>query len=357
MQLMPMGGLSMRIAIISTPFIRMPPKGYGGTELFCYELSEALTARGHDVTVFTTSDSHVSSRKRALYHAPMWPPTCADEVNHAAWALAEVARGTFDVVHLNSPLGVPAGASVHVPMVYTIHHKRLDSFSRIFAAHPQVFYVAISKRQLELEIPLPRTNVIHHGLSPERYPPSLEHAGYLLHLGRYAMEKGTHTAIDLARRVGLPIRLAGRAHPEDHSYFAEHVAPRLALPDVHEAGEADHEMKLKLLRGAKALVCPIEWEEPFGLVAVEAMLCGTPVLGFARGSFPEIVEENITGFLVPSGDTEALKDAVQQLDGFDRKRCAERARERFSTATMTSAYEALYKRAIAASRFARVRVA
>jgi glycosyltransferase involved in cell wall biosynthesis len=347
----------MRIAMIATPFIRLPPKGYGGTELFCYELSEALTARGHEVTVFTTANSTISSRKRALYHAPIWPPNPADEVNHASWAMAEVARGTFDVVHLNSVLGLPVGEFVHVPMVYTIHHKRNDSFSRIFAAHPRAFYVAISERQLELEIPLPHASVIHHGLSPERYPASLEDAGYLVHVGRYAQEKGTHTAIDVARRVGLPIRLAGRAHPEDHSYFAEYVAPRLGLPDVFEEGEADHETKLELLRGAKALVCPIDWEEPFGLIAIEAMLCGTPVLGFARGSFPEIVEENITGFLVPSGDTEALADAVKKLDGFDRKRCATRARERFSTAAMASAYEAIYKRAIAASRFARVRVA
>ena len=222
----------MRIAMISTPFIRVPPKGYGGTELFCYELSEELTSRGHDVTVFTTGDACVRGKKRALYHRPAWPPTAADDLNHVAWAMAKVARGAFDVVHLNSALGLPLGDFVHVPIVYTLHHKRDDSLSRLYASHPQPFYVAISRRQLELEIPLPHASVIHHGLSPQRYAPSLEDAGYLLHLGRYCRDKGTHIAIDIALRADLPIQLAGRAHPEDRAYVAEFVMPRLTLPDV-----------------------------------------------------------------------------------------------------------------------------
>ncbi len=347
----------MRIAMISTPFIRVPPKGYGGTELFCYELSEELTSRGHDVTVFTTGDACISSKKRALYHRPAWPPTAADDVNHVSWAMAEVARSAFDVVHLNSALGLPLGNFVHVPIVYTLHHKRDDSLSRLYATHPQPFYVAISKRQLDLEIPLPHTSVIHHGLSPHRYPPSFEEAGYLLHLGRYSRDKGTHTAIEIAFLAGLPIQLAGRAHPEDREYFTEFVVPHLTSPDVIEQGEADHAKKVNLLRGARALVCPIDWEEPFGLVAIEAMLCGTPVLGFARGSFPEIVEQDITGFLAPPGDVETLASAAIRFRTFDRERCAQRARERFSTSTMASAYESVYERAIAIDRFARARVA
>lgn len=347
----------MRIAIISSPFIRMPPKGYGGTELFCYELSEELSARGHDVTVFTTGDSTIRSRKRALYERAVWPLDCSDDVHHVGWAMAEVARGAFDVVHLNSAVGLPFGEFVSVPIVYTLHHKQERSLSGIYAAHSRAFYVAISKRQLELEVALPHATVIHHGLSPSRYPPSFEDAGYLVHIGRYAQEKGTHVAIDVAQRAGVPIRLAGRVHAPDRRYFEEHLRPRLALAGVVEVGEADHERKVALLRGARALVCPIDWEEPFGLVAIEAMMCGTPVLGFARGAFPEIVEENVTGFVVAPGDVQALAQAVQRLDTFDRRRCANRARERFHASTMTDAYEVVYKRAIAYARFARVRVA
>jgi len=352
-----MVGLSMRIAMISTPFIRMPPEGYGGTELFCYELSEELVRRGHEVTVFTSGDSVVSSRKRALYHHPAWPPTCADDINHTSWAMAEVGRGAFDVLHLNGALGLPLGKFVPVPIVYTLHHKRDEGLSRIYAMHSAPHYIAISQRQLDLEIPLLHASVIHHGLSPSRYPVSTEDDGYVVHLGRYAPEKGTHVAIDVAQRACLPIRLAGRSHPEDQRYFDELVAPRLRLPNVYEEGEANHEKKVALLQRARALVCPIDWEEPFGLVAIEAMLCGTPVVGFSRGSFPEIVDENVTGFLVPSGNVDALAQALQMLDTFDRGRCARRARERFSAATMANAYEKVYEQAITRNRFARARVA
>jgi glycosyltransferase involved in cell wall biosynthesis len=349
--------LLMRIAIVSTPFIRVPPSGYGGTELFCYELSEELTARGHDVTVFTTGDGDVSSKKRSLYHRPVWPPDPADEVNHVAWALGEIARGDFDVVHLNNSIGVPLAASARVPIVHTLHHKRMDSYSRIFAAHQEPFYVAISQRQLELEVPLAHSRVIHHGLSPSRYPPSLREQGYLLHLGRYCEEKGTHLAIEVARLAGLPIELAGRTHPQDREYFETEVVPRLALPRVRDHGEADHALKISLLGAARALVLPLQWEEPFGLIAVEAMLSGTPVLGFAAGSFPEIIEDGVTGFLAVPGDVDALARFARGLERFDRARCVRRARERFSTATMTTAYEAVYRRAITANGIFRARVA
>jgi glycosyltransferase involved in cell wall biosynthesis len=340
----------MRIAILSTPFIRVPPVGYGGTELFCYELAEELSARGHDVTVFTTGDSEVSCKKRWLYPRPAWPPHPHDDLAHTAWAFGEAARGGFDLVHLNSPFGIPLSRFVDVPVVYTIHHHQDPATSRLYAAYAGVGYVAISRRQLDLEAVLPAADVIHHGLRPDRYPSSARDEGYLLHLGRYAPEKGTHMAIDVAVRAGLPLKLAGRTHPQDAAYFRTEVAPRLSAPGVEEIGEADHDRKVALLRGARAVVCPLAWEEPFGLIAIEAMLCGAPVLGFACGSFPEIVEQGRTGFLAPPGDVAALARAAAGLEGFDRAACARRARERFTAAAMTDAYEALYRRVIAAPR-------
>ena len=346
--------IAMRIAIVSTPFIRVPPAGYGGTELFCYELAEELARRGHDVTLFTTGDSETSCRKRALYARPEWPPAPPDELNHAAWSLDDIAQGDgVDLVHVNSVLAVPLARFCRVPMVHTLHHRREDSMSRVYTRHPEVHYVAISQRQLDLEVPLARASVVHHGLSPDRYPPSASDEGYLLHLGRYSREKGTHLAIDAARLAGVPMMLAGRAHPQDRAYFDAEVVPRLGrtsprgggAPDVIELGEADHERKVALLRGARALVCPIQWEEPFGLAAIEAMLCGAPVIGFARGSFPEIVEEGLTGFLVTEGDVAGMARVARSLAGFDRAACAARARERFTTAVMTTAYEAIYRAA------------
>lgn len=334
----------MRIAILSTPFIRVPPAGYGGTELFCYELAEELHARGHDVTLYTTGDSVTSCDKRWIYARPEWPPASHDEVSHLAWALSDASARGFDVAHLNGALGVPLTRFVDLPIVCTLHHHREAPMSRVYAAHAGIAYVAISRRQLELETRLRDATVIHHGLSPERYPESDRDDGYLLHLGRYACDKGTHVAIDIALAAGLPIKLAGRTHPGDVRYFVDEVAPRLRHAGVMELGEADHVKKLALLRGARALVCPLAWEEPFGLVAIEAMLTGTPVLGFARGSFPEIVDEGVTGFLASPGDADTLVRIAAKLEGFDRRACARRARERWSTKVMADAYEALYAR-------------
>jgi glycosyltransferase involved in cell wall biosynthesis len=337
-------GTRMRIAILSTPFVRTPPVGYGGTELFCYELCEELHARGHDVTLYATGDSEATCQRRWLYARAEWPPHPHDELLHNTWAVAEAGRAGADIIHTNSPMALPLTRSFDAPVVHTIHHHRDPATSRLYAAHPEVAYVAISQRQRDLDGLVPGTVVIHHGLSPDRHPPSEVDHGYLLHLGRYAPEKGTHLAIEVAVRARLPLKLAGRAHPQDATYFSKYVAPRLSWPGVEEVGEAGQDRKVALYRGARALVCPLQWEEPFGLVAIEAMLCGTPVLGFARGSFPEVIEQGVTGYLAPPDDVEGLAWFATQLDDFDRAACARRARERFSTAAMTDAYEALYRR-------------
>lgn len=333
----------MRIAIISTPFIRVPPRGYGGTELFCYELVEGLVAAGHDVTLFATGDAAVPCRRRALFAGAQWPPSAEDDLNHIAWAVAEIERdGRFDLVHTNSPLAVPLTRFGSVPVVHTVHHARFDAASRIYARHPHVFYVAISARQRALEVPLRRARVIHHGLTPARYPAQIEDGRALAHIGRYAWDKGTHLAIDVARAASLPITLAGRAHPSDQRYYVEEVLPRLAHPLVSEVGEVDHEAKTNLLRSATALVCPLQWEEPFGLIAIEAMLCGTPVLGFRRGALPEIVDEGVTGYLVDPGDITGLARRAADLRALDRAACARRARQRFDARAMVGAYASLY---------------
>jgi glycosyltransferase involved in cell wall biosynthesis len=336
----------MRIAVVSTPFVRVPPRGYGGTELFCGTLAEALIERGHDVTLFATADSEFSGEKRALFPEASWPPTDAAEIAHMRWALHEISRAEspYDAVQINSALGLRIAAQLGIPVTYTLHHRRDEALSRIYADHPHAQYVAISSRQLELEIALPNATVIHHGVDPVLYPTTSDDRGYLLHLGRFAEEKGTHLAIDAARLAGLPLVLAGRCHEKDDEqrYFREEVVKRAEAGGVDMVGEADHEKKLSLLQGARALLCPIQWEEPFGLIAVEAMLTGTPVIGFPRGSFPEIIDEGVTGMLVSS--VEEMARAAVGLGAFDRLACAARARERFSAARMAADYEQSWSR-------------
>ncbi|HEX9296055.1 MAG TPA: glycosyltransferase family 4 protein [Polyangiaceae bacterium] len=333
----------MRIAIVSTPSVRVPPKGYGGTELFCGHLAEALLARGHEVTLFATGDSEFSGELRACYPKPTWPPSDTVELTHMRWCLNDIAcdRFGFDAVQINCAVGLRIARDLGIPVVYTLHHHREEKLSRMYAAHPEVHFVAISRRQLELEVPLRRATVIHHGVDVGEYPASPRSKGYVLHLGRFAPEKGTHHAIDAALRAKVPLVLAGRVHEkvDDHSYFDDELKPRLerAAARVRVAGEADHPRKLALLQGASALLCPIEWEEPFGLIAIEAMLTGTPVIGFARGSFPEIIDPGVTGLLV--SNVEEMARAIHAVQGYSRRRCAARARERFSAGRMAAEYE------------------
>ncbi len=336
----------MRIAIVSTPFVRVPPQGYGGTELFCGHLGEALLERGHEVTLFATGDSEFSGELRACFHKPNWPPSETVELAHLRWCLQEISRDRmgFDAVQINSAVGLRLARDLGIPVVYTLHHHREETLSRIYGAHPEVHYVAISQRQLELETPLHRVTVIHHGVKLADYPPSPRHRGYVLHLGRFAPEKGTHHAIDAALRAKVPLVLAGRVHekPEDRAYFDNVLSPRLeqAGARIRVAGEADHPRKLALLQGASALLCPIEWEEPFGLIAIEAMLAGTPVIGFPRGSFPEIIDPGVTGSLV--SNVEQMAGAIRTVQGYSRTGCAARARDRFSAGRMAAQYEQVF---------------
>jgi len=334
----------MRIAIVSTPFVRIPPPGYGGTELFCGDLTEALVRRGHRVSLYATGDSECSGDLRACFPSAVWPPSETADLAHARFALHEISRDRegYDAVLINSPGAIKIASDLGVPIAYTIHHHSQECFSSIYAAHPEAHYVAISRRQLDLEVPLHHASVIHHGLDERHYPLSLQDEGYVLHLGRFAADKGTHLAIDSARRARVPIVLAGRVHEkdDDHHYYEREIAPRLEQDGVDLVGEADFQHKVELLRGARALLCPIEWEEPFGLVGIEAMLTGTPLIGFPRGSFPEIVDGGVTGLLVKTVDE--MAGAIRCVEGWDRARCSERARKRFSSNRMAADYEALF---------------
>jgi glycosyltransferase involved in cell wall biosynthesis len=335
----------MRIAVISTPFVRVPPDGYGGTELFAGQLAESLTARGHEVTLFATGDSTFSGKVVACFPTAAWPPSEAVDRAHVRFCLYEISRDRqgYDAVQINSPLGLRVARELGIPVVYTIHHCQDARLSRIYEAHPEVSYVAISQRQLDLETPLQCATVIHHGVQVDDYPPSRRDDGYLLHLGQFAFEKGTHLAIDAAVAAKMPIVVAGRVHekPEDQSYFDEELVPRFSLPGVMLGGEADRRRKILLLQRARALLCPIQSEEPFGLIAIEAMLTGTPVIGLDRGSLPEIIDDGVTGIVVT--DLAEMTHAIELAAQLDRDACAARARERFSAERMAEEYEKVFE--------------
>lgn len=338
----------MRIALVSTPFVAVPPHSYGGTELVVHELAEGLVERGHDVVLFATGDSVTSAELRALYPTAQWPPEMLTDLNHVSWAMQQIAEhGPFDVVHAHSAVALGCARLLqNVPVVYTLHHERDPNLSAFYSYCPHVHYVAISHDQRRREIPLGSVDVIHHGLAAGKYECTRKPAGdYVCFVGRLSRVKGPHTAIDVAARAGLPIRVAGGVHPPDERWVNEHLRERLAEPHVEYVGVVGLDEKRPLLRDARALLAPIEWNEPFGLILIEAMLSGCPVVAFGRGSVPELVEQGVTGFIARSADE--MVDLIRPggpLDSFDRLRCRSRACQRFSRERMIAQHIALYER-------------
>lgn len=339
----------MHIALVSTPFLAVPPKDYGGTELVVYELAEGLRERGHEVTLYATGDSITSATVRSLYSRAQWPPNPMVDLNHVSWALRSAVEERVDLIHAHSAAALALGRFINdTPIVYTLHHDRDEQLSDFYRHFPDAHYIAISGDQARREIRLPRVDVIHHGLDPDRFEWTPRPRNYVCFVGRFSHVKGPHTAIDVAARAGLPIRLAGEVHSVDREFASREVLPRLDLPHVSYLGCIGTPVKVPLLRDARALLAPINWNEPFGLILIEAMLSGCPVVAFPRGSVPELVEPGITGFIVRNEDE--MVETIRPggiLDGFDRKRCRERAVERFGRNRMVRDHEHLYTRIIA----------
>lgn len=345
----------MRIALLSTSAVPLPPPGYGGTELVTAELAKMLTRLGHDVTVFATGDS--SSEANLSWHFPtaQWPPDDLLELRHAAsaWRIIASADPSFDVVHAHHPCAIPFGSVCAVPTVLTLHNARDERVVRYLKQFDEVTYVAISRRQADLYPELGVRHVVHHGIDDEVYEVGSGEGGWLAFVGRLAREKGPHIAIDVARATGIALRMGGQAHPQNRAFFESEVAPRLlAAGDLVEwDGEAFFGRKLDMFRGARATLFPIAWEEPFGLVMIESMLVGTPVIAFPRGAAPEVVEDGVTGFLVH--DEAEMIEKVRAVGALDRGRCSEVARQRWTSRRMAQDYVGVYEQAIAGASVGR----
>jgi glycosyltransferase involved in cell wall biosynthesis len=333
---------SLRVAIVSTSALSTPPKTYGGTELVIAELARELGELGHRPIVFATGDSTCLGAQRALFERAVWPPNPWAELRHSSAAWGRIARDDVDVVHVHHAGALPFTTLFPFPTVATIHHDRDESVLPHYLAYDNVDFVAISRRQAELSSEIPFAATVHHGLPCDRYPfgEGGEHCAFL---GRFAPSKAPHLAIDAARQADLPLVLAGEVHGCDRGYFDREVAGRLS-DRARWIGAAGHDEKVALLQRSRCLVFPIQWEEPFGLVMIEAMLIGTPVVAFARGAAPEVVEHGVTGFLVDS--FEEMCARLRDVGALDRHACRARARERWDVSRMAREYAAVYRRAI-----------
>jgi glycosyltransferase involved in cell wall biosynthesis len=332
----------MKIALIAPPYIAIPPGKYGGTELFLTELALGLQKRGIDFTLYTNGESTLSVPKKFLYETQDWP--IHDEVtaglkgmNHAGWALKD-AETEADIIHLNSASGLVLQRFSELPFVYTVHHGYEQALARFYTYFPQVSYVTISDFQ-RTKLELPRLRTIHHGIDLSRYRVHTEPGEYLSFLGRIAPVKGTHLAIEVARRAGIPLKIAGEIQPLYRDYWQNSVKPQVDGKFIEYVGEVGLEEKNELLGKSMAMLFPVQWDEPFGLVMVEAMACGTPVLALPGGSVGEVVKDGVSGYI--GNSVEELARRAQNL-ALSRESVRAYAQEYFSSERMANDYVDLY---------------
>ncbi|HSP97110.1 MAG TPA: glycosyltransferase family 4 protein [Candidatus Dormibacteraeota bacterium] len=343
----------LRIAQVSPLYEAVPPAGYGGTERVVSYLTEELVRRGHDVTLFASGDSCTAAHLVApAQRALRLDPDCRDPLAHHVRMLSEVYRRAdeFDLIHCHTDyLGLPLARAVRTPTLLTLH-GRLDipDLAPIYAAHREVPLISISDAQRR---PLPDAAwmaTVHHGVPPQLYPFSATAGDYLLFLGRLSPEKCPDLAIRVARRAGLRLRIAAKVDAVDRDYFRQRVEPLLDDPGVEFLGEVGGDDKAALIGGALALLFPIDWPEPFGLVMIEALACGTPVVTRPCGSVPEVIEDGVTGLIADSEDE--LVAAVQRVQELERGACRAEFDRRFSDAAMCDRYLAIYERVLAGER-------
>jgi len=340
----------MRIAQVAPLYEAVPPRFYGGTERVVAHLTDALVALGHDVTLFSSAEACTAARlavvrDQAIRLDPA--PLKSDLAAHLS-QLAEVRRraADFDVIHFHTDM-------IHFPLfedmarrTVTTLHGRLDlkDLPEVYRLWRRFPLVSISDDQRR---PLPFANwaaTVQHGVRAELYDFSPQPEGYLAFLGRISPEKRPDRAVAIATAAGRPLRIAAKVDRADQVYFDEKIEPLLHHPLVEFVGEIGDDRKSAFLGGAAALLFLIDWPEPFGLVMIEAMACGTPVIAYDCGSVREVVEDGVTGFIVRSQE-EALA-AVARLPGLDRRRIRARFEERFSAEAMARNYVALYERLI-----------
>ncbi|MHB1547998.1 MAG: glycosyltransferase family 4 protein [Acidimicrobiales bacterium] len=337
----------MRIGLIAPPWTPIPPPLYGGIEVVVDQLAQGLQAAGHDVLLCTTGDSTCPVPKTWVL-----PEAEGDRIGSAVPELRHVLHAyeavrDCDIVHDHTIFGpFHAIAFPDLPVVTTIHGPFNDDLRQIYAALvPRVPIVAISHAQHRAAPEIPVARVIHHGIDATVFPVgdgSGDSDGpYLLFLGRMAPDKGAHRAVRAARKAGVRLLMAAKMRePRERQYFAEVVEPLLGADAVY-LGEVPHERKLELLAGATGLLFPIRWNEPFGMVMIEAMACGTPVIAFREGAAPEVVDDGQTGFLCD--DEAGMVDAIGRLGSISRLTCRQAVEGYFSAERMVSEHIELYE--------------
>jgi glycosyltransferase involved in cell wall biosynthesis len=340
----------VRIAILSPVWFPVPPSGYGGIEWIVSLLADGLADAGHEVTLFASGDSRTRARLASVFErAP------SERIGQTFWELQHALhcfarQDEFDVIHDHTGLmGLALGSLLPTPLVHTVHgtvdgHPG-DLYEQIARIAPQAKLISLSLSQREPRPQLPWIANIPNALDLSYYPYRPEQGDYLLFLGRMSPDKGAHRAVTIALEAGLPLKIAGKcAEPAEQAYFDAHVRPHLG-GDREYVGEVSHGEKVELLQHARATVFPISWQEPFGLVMIESMACGTPVIATRWGAVPEVIEDGRTGIIVDDWrETAGALEAADALDPAEMRRTVE---ARFTPERMVADYVAAYEAAVA----------
>jgi glycosyltransferase involved in cell wall biosynthesis len=335
----------MKIAQVAPLHESVPPQLYGGTERVVSYLTEELVSQGHQVTLFASGDSRTEAElvpgcPRAL----RLDPASGDPIASHVLLLEQVFRQAqrFDVIHFHCDfLHFPLSRRSSAAAVTTLHGRLdLPALVPLYREFSDAPLVSISNAQRQPIRWADWRATVYHGLPVDAWRPRLESGGYLAVLGRVSPEKGIDVAIDIARRAGVLLRIAAKVDRSDRDYFESIIRPLLRGPGVEFLGEIGEADKAAFLGGAQALLFPIDWPEPFGLVMIEAMACGTPVIAFRRGSVPEVVDEGVTGFVV--ADAAGAVAAIRRISEIDRVRVRQTFERRFSSRRMASDYLEVY---------------
>ena len=339
----------MRIAQVSPLWESVPPRLYGGTERVVSWITDELVRLGHDVTLFASGDSVSDARLEAICPQALRLITGSFNREAPMTLLLERAFGAsdeFDLIHSHLDfLGFPVARRCQAPVLTTLHGRLdLPELEPVYREFGEIPLVSISDAQRQ---PLPWANwqaTVHHGLPRDLYTFHPQQGQYLAFLGRIAPEKCPDQAIAIATRAGIPLRIAAKVDPADRDYFRERIEPLLDHPLVEYLGEITDAEKNDFLGDACALLAPFDWPEPFGLVFIEALACGTPVLAYRRGSVPEIIDDGVTGYICERMDE--LTAAVKQVSLLDRRRCREAFEVRFTVERMVQDYLDVYEQIV-----------
>jgi glycosyltransferase involved in cell wall biosynthesis len=346
----------MKIAMIVPPWIKLPPKGYGGIEIVVKLLTDQLVDKGHDVTLFSVGTSETKGNLSAVFDDELIqylnkPASSFLNVlaTHTLSAYMEIEKGGFDVIHDHSwKEGLLCAQFIDIPVVHTIHSPidgENKEFYEIFTRNKsdRIHFVSISDFQQKCLPGLNYARTVYNGLVLDRYPFRKEKDDFYFFIGRFNPEKAPHLACEMAKKLGLNLILAGKVNEKDEKeYFNKYIEPYLGnkIKFIGEVGHWSKE-KMDLFSKGKGYLYPIQWDEPFGITMAEAMACGTPVFTLKKGSTPEVVESGVTGFV--EENIEDLVEDIRQVNSIDPEKCRERVKELFTAEVMTDSYEEVYR--------------